>query len=253
MERRTQTKAHDAHRGLSLRGSVVSPYMQMTDVSMTAPRRNIPRNHSMKAYLDNFIVTAGGTSYAAVTFVDDNNSNAFVGSQFIASDFSADTSSETIFTQAKIDILAYAAAQGYGTTSVFGMFATTNGSGARVDSALSISLVTGTGATGTQVSATKDTWVTVTGSVSTTATIGGASSGHIFVEVAPTNSATAGDWVEKGRVGNSQTITLAIALNSVQVTEGSVIAFVPAGYYIKARSAGTGTFTNTLIGARQIV
>lgn len=80
----------------------------------------------MKAYLDNFIVTAGGTSYVAVTFIDDTNSNAFIGSQFVASDFSACTSSETIYAQAKTDVLAYAAAQGYGTTSVFGMFATNN-------------------------------------------------------------------------------------------------------------------------------
>lgn len=252
MTRRYQTTAPHAHGTLGLTASIPSPYTdELSGIGHAF--RNIRKNDSMKAYLDNFIVTAGGTSYVAVTFIDDTNSNAFVGSQFIASDFSACTSSETIYTQAKTDVLAYAASQSYGTTSVFGMFATTNGGGARTDSALSISLQTSTGAVGTQISTTKDSWVNITGSVQTTATIGGASTGHIFVEVAPTNSATAGDWVEKGRIGNSQTITLAIALNSVQVTEGSVMAFVPAGYYVKARTSGSGTVSYSLIGARQIV
>lgn len=253
METRYQTTARNGHSFLRLLTSIPSPYTrELSGIGNVG--RNTHRFLNMKAYLDNFIVTAGGTSYAGVTFIDDTMGNAFVGSQFIPSDFSADTSSETIFTQAKTDILAYAAAQGYGATTVFGMFATTNGTAnAMTESALSLSLQTSTGAVGTQVSATKGAWVTITGSVSTTATIGGSGAGHIVVEVAPTNSATAGDWVEKGRVGNTQTITLAIALNSVQLTEGTVVTYVPAGYYVKARSFGTGTFTNTLLEARQVI
>lgn len=124
---------------------------------------------------------------------------------------------------------------------------------APVASALSLSLQTSTGAVGTQVSSTKSAYVMLNGSVSTTATIGGSSAGDIILEVAPTNSATAGDWVEWGRIGNSQTISLALALNSVQVTKGMAVAFVPAGYYVKARQAGSGTVSYALTNAKQIL
>lgn len=122
-----------------------------------------------------------------------------------------------------------------------------------VASTLSLSLQTSTGAVGTQVSTTRNAYVMLNGIVSTTANIGGASSGDIILEVAPTNSATAGDWTEWGRIGNSQTITLALALNSVQVTKGMAVAFVPAGYYVKARTAGSGTVSYTLTNAKQIL
>lgn len=122
-----------------------------------------------------------------------------------------------------------------------------------VASALSLSLQTSTGAVGTQVSTTRSSYVMLNGNVSTTASIGGNAAGDIILEVAPTNSATAGDWVEWGRIGNSQAITLALTLNSVQVTKGMVVAFVPAGYYVKARTAGSGTVSYTLTNAKQIL
>lgn len=206
----------------------------------------------MKAFIDNYIVTAAGTSYVGVTFIDENSGNAFVDNVYIASNFSADTSSETIFAQAKIDIQTYANSKSYGTVNTFGMFATTNAN-PPVGSVLGISLVTGTGAVGTQISSTQASWVAITGSVSTTATIGGASSGDIIIEVAPTNSATSGDWVEWGRIGNSQTISLALALNSVQVTKGQVMAFLPIGYWVKARTNGSGTVSYSLLDAKQIL
>lgn len=206
----------------------------------------------MKAFIDNYIVTAAGTSYVGVTFIDENSGNAFIDNVYIASNFSADTSSETIFAQAKTDIQTYASGKGYGTVNTFGMFATTNAS-SPVASVLGISLVTGTGAVGTQISSTQASWVALTGSVSTTATIGGASSGDIIIEVAPTNSATPSDWIEWGRIGNSQTISLALALNSVQVTKGQVMAFLPIGYWIKARTNGSGSVSYSLLDAKQIL
>lgn len=103
------------------------------------------------------------------------------------------------------------------------------------------SIVTGTGATGFQVSATRAAEVNYKVSTSTTATIGGASTATVVLEVCPTNSATAGDWKEIGRVSNSQTITLAVALQSVQVLGGNLIGYVPAGYYAKLRSITSGT------------
>lgn len=123
----------------------------------------------------------------------------------------------------------------------------------RTEAALSLSLQTSTGAVGTQVSTTHDALVTINGTAQITSNIAGAASADIIVEVAPTNSATAGDWVERGRIGTSQTYTLAIALQGVGIQKSQVVAFVPKGYYIKARSVGTGTFTNTLGTVRKMV
>lgn len=122
------------------------------------------------------------------------------------------------------------------------------------DTSISLSVQTSTGAVGTQVSTARDAWVAVNGSVSTTATIGGNSAGDLVVEVAPTNSATAGDWVEKGRIGNSQNISLALALNSVQIVKGQMMAFVPKGYYVKVRSiTGSGSPTYAVGSARKVL
>lgn len=108
------------------------------------------------------------------------------------------------------------------------------------------SITTSTGSAGFQVSATRNSSDRYNVTVSTTATIGGSSGGYVALEVAPTNSATAGDWVEIGRCGQAQTITLAIALQSVQTVSCQLSADIPAGYYAKLRSvtsSGTPTYT----------
>lgn len=115
-----------------------------------------------------------------------------------------------------------------------------------VVTAPSLSVQTSTGAVGTQVSTTTNSYVMIAGQVSTTASIAGNASGDMIVEVAPTNSATSSDWVEWGRIGNSQTLSLAITLQSVQVVKGQVMAFVPKGWYVKVRSSGSGTVSYTL-------
>lgn len=103
------------------------------------------------------------------------------------------------------------------------------------------SLTTSTGAAGFQVSSTRDAAVNYNVTSSTTATIGGASSITVVLEIAPTNSVTAGDWVEISRFSNGQTITLALALQSVQTGAGSLGGVVPAGYYAKLRTISSGT------------
>lgn len=118
----------------------------------------------------------------------------------------------------------------------------------RVASSASRSIVTGTGATGFQVSSTRDAFVNYSLTVATSVTIGGATnvSGTVLLEIAPTNSATPSDWVEVGRFTNGQLIALALALSSGQTLAGQISAMIPAGYYAKLRSinnSGTPTFT----------
>lgn len=105
---------------------------------------------------------------------------------------------------------------------------------------------TGTGAVGWQLSSSQNATVSYSIKISVTATIGSNAEGYIAAEVAPTNSATAGDWVECGRFSNGQTITLAIALQSVQPIGGEVSCDVPSGYYVKLRQvtvSGSPAFT----------
>lgn len=109
-------------------------------------------------------------------------------------------------------------------------------------------LVTSTSATGFQLSSTCTSTVSYSISISTTASIGGNSSAQVALQICPTNSTTPSAWTTVSTVGNSQVITLAITLNSVQLTQGSVVADIPAGYYVRLLSTGSGTFTNAFQG-----
>lgn len=114
-------------------------------------------------------------------------------------------------------------------------------------------IVTGTGATGFQVSSTRDATVNYSATIVTTATIAGNSSGTIVLEIASTNSATAGDWVEIGRMTNGQALSLAIALQSVQTTAGQIGAVIPSGYWGKLRSISSGTTTFAVNSAQEVL
>lgn len=115
------------------------------------------------------------------------------------------------------------------------------------------SLVTGTGATGFQVSATRDAMVGYNVTMSSTATIGGASNATVVLEICATNSATPGDWVEISRLTNGQTITLAIVLQSVQAVAGQLSGIIPAGYYAKLRTVITGTASATFNTGQEVM
>lgn len=110
---------------------------------------------------------------------------------------------------------------------------------------VSRSLVTTTASTGFQVSATRNAIVHYTVTITVTASIAGGASGTIFLEIAPTNSTTPSDWVEVSHALNSQTYTLAIALQGVQVSGQVIAGMIPAGYYARLRqvtSTGTVSF-----------
>lgn len=106
---------------------------------------------------------------------------------------------------------------------------------------------------GFQLATNRDAEVTYSVSISTTATIGGASTGYVVLEIAATNSSTASDWKEVGRITNSQTITLAIALQSVQIISGALNGIIPAGYYARLRSVNSsGTPTYAFLSGEEV-
>lgn len=99
---------------------------------------------------------------------------------------------------------------------------------------------------GDQLSSTRDASVSYSATLVSTATIAGNASGYLVLEICPTNSSTAGNWIEIGRVPNGQAVSLAITLQSVSTGGGCVTGIVPAGYYRRLRSittSGSPTFT----------
>lgn len=108
------------------------------------------------------------------------------------------------------------------------------------------SVVTGTGATGFQVSSTRAAIVNYSVTISTTVSLAGNSTGYVVLQICPTNSATPGDWIEVARTASGQSGTLVIGLTLNQTGGGNLSAVVPAGYYAKLLSvntAGTPTYT----------
>lgn len=113
-------------------------------------------------------------------------------------------------------------------------------------------LVTSTTATGFQVSATRNSRVCYEGTVSTTSTIGGPASATVFIETAATNSTTASDWTIKARQTYSNTITLAVVLNQVQLNNWSMCRDIPAGMFVRIRAGSiTGTASVSLNAEQQ--
>jgi hypothetical protein len=111
----------------------------------------------------------------------------------------------------------------------------------------------GTGATGAQVHATKDSTVRYSVSTSTTSTIGGPGTSAIALKICATNDATEANWTTVGTFESDQTITLAIILNSIQVVKGQICADVPAGWYRKLVNSGSGTHTETFLSGQKTI
>lgn len=123
---------------------------------------------------------------------------------------------------------------------------------ARTTSTLTLSLV-GTGATGTQISATKDSTVRLTVSTSTTSTIGGPATSVVALKTCATNSSTEGNWGTIGTIESDQTITLAVILQSTQVVKGQLCTDIPAGWYVKLVNSGTGTHAELFLSGQQTI
>ena len=123
---------------------------------------------------------------------------------------------------------------------------------ARTTSPQSMSLV-GTGATGTQISATNAATVRFTVSTSTTSTIGGPATSVVVLKKCATNSVTEGDWTSVATFESDQTITLAIALQSIQVVKGQLTCDLDAGWYVKLVNSGTGTHSEAFVSGEKTI
>lgn len=107
---------------------------------------------------------------------------------------------------------------------------------------------------GWQLSATRNATAGYSVSISTTTSIGGPAAGYVVLEVCSTNSSTAASWTEIARTSNSQTATLAIALQLVTVNGSAMMGVVPAGYYVRLRSVvSSGTVSFAYLSGQEVL
>lgn len=114
-----------------------------------------------------------------------------------------------------------------------------------------ISIVTSTSGGGIQISATKDSSLHLSIADSITTSVGGTSTETLIVEICPTNSVIASDWVEAQRTGDSQSITLAIALQTVQPGYRILSFDLPAGNYFRIREVSAGTHSGSIVSGQK--
>lgn len=115
-------------------------------------------------------------------------------------------------------------------------------------------LTTGTGATGFRPSTVRDCHVSYSVQIDTSVSLSGNSTGYAVLEICPTNSATAGDWIEIARIASGQSGTLVIGLVLNQVGGGCLSGIIPIGYYAKIRTVNTaGTPTYTVRGQQEVL
>lgn len=91
-------------------------------------------------------------------------------------------------------------------------------------------------ANGFQPDASRDTLVNYSITINTTSSVTGGSAGYVVLEISPTNSATAANWVEVSRMAAGQMNGLVVGLTLNHTTTGNVTAMVPAGSFARLRS-----------------
>lgn len=113
---------------------------------------------------------------------------------------------------------------------------------------------TAAAANGNLLSSFRDAEVSYSVSIDTSVSLSGNASGHVVLEIAPTNSTTASDWKEISRVSSGQSGTLVIGLTLNQTGGGSISGIVPAGYYRRLRKVNVaGTPTINLTGCQEVL
>lgn len=194
-------------------------------------------------------ITSGQVTTAlGFTPYDASNPNGYTANAGTVTSVTAGTglSGGVITTSGTISLPNTGSAGTYSTVTTDAQGRVSAGTARNIASATGRSIVTTTSSTGFLVDASQDSLVSYDVDLSSTSTIGGASAVTVFLETADTNSTTPGDWTTIGKVSNGQTITLAIALQSVQTSTATLSKVVPAGKYVRLRSTISGTSSATI-------
>lgn len=104
-----------------------------------------------------------------------------------------------------------------------------------------------------QVNASRDALVVYSVRITTTVSIGSNQDGDVILEIASDSGFTSN--VQTLSIGeNGQTVSLAIALNSVQAQTVVVSGYVPSGYYARLRTVNnTGTPTYVYRAGQEVL
>lgn len=87
-------------------------------------------------------------------------------------------------------------------------------------------------------------WVSYTINVSCTATIGSTAAGKVALQYSTNAGST---WVDVSDVSNSNTVTLAVVLNSVTANDLVLSGVIPGGALVRMVSTITGSTVNSFI------
>lgn len=105
---------------------------------------------------------------------------------------------------------------------------------------------------GFQISASRDAMVSYSVQITVTASIGGNQNGDVILEIASDSGFTT-NVQTLAIVGSGQALTLALTLNSVQPSTGTLTGYVPAGYYTRLRTVNNTGSPSYLYRAGQEV
>jgi hypothetical protein len=115
-------------------------------------------------------------------------------------------------------------------------------------------LETSTKNVGFQISATQPAHVYYSVQISTSVSIEESATGTVFLEVAPTNSTIAKDWIIHAQVSNEQVFSKKKSnLNSTQIITFQLSTYVPADHYVKLRIASKGSVKFVFIRGTEVV
>lgn len=99
------------------------------------------------------------------------------------------------------------------------------------------------------ISTTKQAFVIYNITISCTATIGSASSGSVSLQYSTNSGST---WNTVGTVSNSNTVSLAVVLNSVQASGLQICGYIPANALVRMVQTITGTVTISYLTGQEI-
>lgn len=115
--------------------------------------------------------------------------------------------------------------------------------------AISVSVTRPINSTTFTISTTKQATVYYTVNVSCTATIGSTATGKVSLQYSQNAGST---WIDVSDVSNSNAVTLAIVLNSVNAQDQVISGPVPANALCRLVSASTGTTTITYVRGTEV-
>lgn len=98
------------------------------------------------------------------------------------------------------------------------------------------------------ISTTKQANVSYTIKVSCTATIGSNSDGKVALQYSTNSGST---WIDVGEVENSNTVTLAVVLQSVTIQTGIISGNIPANALVRMNTTTVGTTTVTYVRGQE--